>query len=84
MSKTIEHDCFSRKGILSADIINEHIVPSLGICAAETIQKAGWDGESAALAVGLNIGPTGEHIPSAKELGSMTTRGQSPHVTNQK
>ena len=37
MSKTIEHDCFSRRGILSADIINEHIVPSLGICAAETI-----------------------------------------------
>ena len=32
-------------------------------------RKAGWDGESAALAVGLTIAPTGEHIRSAKAFG---------------
>ena len=69
MSKTIKHDCFTRQGVLTDAIVNEHIVPSLGIGAAETIRKAGWDGESAALAVGLTIAPTGEHIRSAKAFG---------------
>ena len=36
MSKPIQHDCFSRQGILNNDIIKEHIVPSLGISAADT------------------------------------------------
>ena len=55
MSKQIQDDCFGRAGMLSDAIIKEHIVPSLGVGAAETIQKAGWYGESAALAAGLTI-----------------------------
>ena len=50
MSKQIQDDCFGRAGMLSDAIIKEHIVPSLGVGAAETIQKAGWYGESASLA----------------------------------
>ena len=69
MSKTIQSDCFSRQGALTDEIIKEHIVPSLGVGAAETIKRAGWDGESAALAVGLTIAPTGEQIRSAKAFG---------------
>ena len=30
--------------MLSDAMIKEHIVPSLGFGAAETIKKAGWDG----------------------------------------
>ena len=66
MSKPIVDDCFGRAGILTDAIIKEHIVPSLGVGATEAIKKAGWDGESAALAVGLTIDGTGEHIRSAK------------------
>ena len=69
MTKTIKHDCFSRQGVLIDEIVNEHIVPSLGVGAAETIRKARWDGESGALTVGLTIAPTGEHIRSAKAFG---------------
>ena len=69
MSKTIVNDCFRRQGILTDEILKEHIVPSLGVGAAETIRKAGWDGESAALAVGLTISPKREHIHSAKAFG---------------
>ena len=69
MSKQITDDCFGRAGVLSDAIINEHIVSSLGIGAAESTKKAGWDGESAALAFGLTIDATGEHIRSAKAFG---------------
>ena len=69
MSKTIQSDCFSRQGALTDEIVKEHIVPSFGVGAAETIKRAGWDGESAALAVGLTIAPTGEQIRSAKAFG---------------
>ena len=44
MSKPIVDDCFGRAGMLSDATIKEHIVPSLGVGAAETIKKAGWDG----------------------------------------
>ena len=69
MSRTIKDDCFNRQGVLTDEIVKEHIVPSLGIGAAETIKKAGWDGTSAALAVGLTIAPTGDRIRSAKVFG---------------
>ena len=69
MSKPIVDDCCAKKGVLNDAIIKEHIVPSFGIGAAETIKKAGWDGESAALAVGLAIDPTGDQIRSAKAFG---------------
>ena len=69
MSKTIVSDCFSRQGVLTDEILKEHIVPSFGVGASETIKKAGWDGESAALAVGLTIAPTGDKIRSAKAFG---------------
>ena len=69
MSKQITDDCFGRAGVLSDAIINEHVVPSLGIGAAESIKKAGWDGESAALAFGLTIDATGEHNRSAEAFG---------------
>ena len=52
--------------MLSDAIIKEHIVPSLGFGAAETIKKAGWGGKRTALDVGLTIDGTGEHIRSAK------------------
>ena len=55
--------------MLSDAIIKEHIVPSLGFGAAETIKKAGWGGKRTALDVGLTIDRTGEHIRSAKAFG---------------
>ena len=58
MSKPNQDYCFSRAGFLSDAIIKEHIVPSLGVGAADTIKKAGWDGESAALAIGWTIDKT--------------------------
>ena len=69
MSKPIHDDCFGMSGVLTDAIVKEHIVPSLGVGAADTIKKAGWDGESAALAVGLAIDGTGEHIRAAKAFG---------------
>ena len=55
MSKTIEVDYLGKEGVLNDAIIKKHIVPSIGVGAAETIRfrQAGWVGESAALAVGL-------------------------------
>ena len=69
MSKQIQDDCFGRAGMLSDAIIKEHIVHSLGVGAADTIKKASWDGENAALAIGLTIDTTGEHIRAAKAFG---------------
>ena len=69
MSKPIVDDCFGRVGMLSDAIIKVHIVPILGVGAANTIKKAGWDGESAALAIGLTIDTTGEHIRATKAFG---------------
>ena len=69
MSKPIHDDCFGMSGVLTDAIVKEHIVPSLGVGAADTIWKAGWDGESAALSVGLAIDGTGEHIRAAKAFG---------------
>ena len=69
MSKPIQNDCFSRQGILSNDIIKEHIVPSLGISAADTLKQGGWNGKEPVVSFGLTIGPTGEHIRSAKVFG---------------
>ena len=69
MTKPIEHECFSRQGILTDDIIKENMVPSLGIGAADTLKQGGWDGKEPAISVGLTIGPTGERIRSAKVFG---------------
>ena len=69
MSRTIEHECFSNQGELTTDIMKDHIVPSLGIGATDTIKKSGWNGQNPAFVVGLTIGPTGEHIRSAKAFG---------------
>ena len=69
MSKPNQDYCFSRAGLLSDAIIKEHIVPSLGVGAADTIKKPGWDEESAALAIGLTIDTTGEHIRATKAFG---------------
>ena len=55
--------------MLSDAIIKEHIVPSLGVGAADTIKKPGWDEESAVLAIGLTIDTKGEHIRAAKAFG---------------
>ena len=55
MSKQITDDCFGRAGVLSDAIINEHVVPSLRIGAAESIM--GPDGT--AMAFGLTIAATG-------------------------
>ena len=78
MSKPIQDDCFSRAGFLSDAIIKEHIVPSLGVGAADTIKKAGWDGESAALAIGLTIDTTGEHIRNCFPLQLLDIFGDEP------
>ena len=40
MSRTIEHECFSNQGELTTDIMKDHIVPSLGIGATDTIKKS--------------------------------------------
>ena len=69
MSKPIQDDYFGRAGLLSDAIIKEHIVPSLGVSAADIIRKAGWDRERAALAIGLTIDTSGEHIRAAKAFG---------------
>ena len=69
LSKPIKHSSFNQDGELNEDIINEHIVPSLGIGATDTIKKSGWNGNTPAFAVGLVIGPTGENIRSAKAFG---------------
>ena len=69
MSSTIKHTCFTQKGNLTSDIIKEHVVPSLGIGATETIKKAGWNGNTASFAVGLAIGPTGDCVRSARAFG---------------
>ena len=60
---------FKQKGELTDELVKEHTIPSCGIGAKETIQKAGWDGNSAAVAVGLTIGPTGECVKSARAFG---------------
>ena len=70
MTKTLSHACFTRNGVLTDEIIDEHTVPSLGIGASACLKKAGWDGRSAGLGVGLVIDPTGEHIRSAKACQS--------------
>ena len=49
--------------------MKDHIVPSLGIGATDTIKKSGWNGQNPSFVVGLTIGPTGEHIRSAKAFG---------------
>ena len=69
MSPTLKDPSFKQKGELTDDLIKEHTVPSCGIGAKDAIQKAGWDGNSASIAVGLTIGPTGECIKSARAFG---------------
>ena len=64
-----QDDCYGRSMMVRDAIIKEHIVPSLGVSAADIIRKAGWDGESAALAIGLTIDTKGEHIRAAKAFG---------------
>ena len=69
MSPTLKDPSFKQKGELTDDLVKEHTVPSCGIGAKDAIQKAGWDGNSAAIAVGLTIGPTGEGVKSARAFG---------------
>ena len=76
MSLTLKDPSFKQKGELTDDLVKEHTVPSCGIGAKDAIQKAGWDGNSAAIAVGLTIGPTGEGVKSARALALAS----QPHI----
>ena len=60
---------FNLTGNLTEQLIDEHIIPGCGISAQNIIKKGGWDGDNAAMAVGLTIGPTGENIRSACAFG---------------
>ena len=50
---------FNLTGNITEQLIDDHIILSCGISTQDIKKKGGWDGDTAALAVGLTISPTG-------------------------